>query len=243
MLKRFAVGLGLFALQAWAFAACPENCNTKCCTSTFGLPSCELTCQATCAAANVACSAPASGPDLLTPKIPVTPIALPPTAPPAAVTPPAPVAPPQAVAPPPPVAPVAPPVAPPSPVAPPPAPATPARIAPSPVTPPAVTPAARVAPPAPVTPPPALTRPPSASRAPVDAAAKPGSQAYACAVDGTNQKVTITKHGSSCEAVYHKEGGRNETIWRSGYSPESCADKAREFFKRLGGKGLVCNGR
>jgi hypothetical protein len=229
MLKQITAGLGLCFLQSLAFAACPEDCNTKCCTSTFGLPSCELTCQATCAAANLACSRPASAPDLVSPKVPLTPITLPPVALPPAVAPPA-VAPPPAVA-----APAA--------VAPPPVITPPARVVPAPVAPPPVIPPARVAAPPPVAPSPPVTRPPSIPRAPVDAAAKPGSQAYACAVDGTNQKVTITKHGSSCEAVYHKDGGRNETIWRSGYSPESCAEKAGEFFKRLGARGLVCNAR
>lgn len=222
MLRRFAVGLGLCFLQAMAFAACPENCNTKCCTSTFGLPSCELTCQASCAAANLACGKPSAEPDLLTPNVPANPITLSPAAPPAAVAPPPIAAPPAAAAP----APVT---------------TAPARMAPPPVTPPARVAAPPPMAPSPVAPP--VARSPSVPRTPVDAAARPGSDTYGCTVDGTNQKVTITKRGSSCEAVYHKEGGRNETIWRSAYSPESCADKAREFFNRLGGRGLVCNAR
>ena len=205
--------------QALVFAACPENCSNKCCTSTFGLPTCELSCQASCAAANLACGKPAPPPDLLTPKVPLAPITLPSVAPPPVALPP--------------VAPVAPvvPVVPFVPVP------VPVPVNPVPV--PVITPPARVAPSA-VAPPPRVTAPARVTPQPVDVAAKPGKQSV-CSVSGSNQTVTVTKRGTSCEAVYHKGEGRSETIWRSGYSPESCTDKATEFVKRLGGRGLVCN--
>lgn len=77
----------------------------------------------------------------------------------------------------------------------------------------------------------------------VAVAATPGSGTYVCPFNGFNRTVTITKHGTSCEAVYHKDGGGSETIWSSGHSAEICASKASAFVKHLGGLGIVCNAR
>jgi hypothetical protein len=73
--------------------------------------------------------------------------------------------------------------------------------------------------------------------------AAPGTGAYVCPFNGFNRTVTVRKSGTSCEALYHKEGGVSETIWHSAHSPEICADKGSAFVKHLGDLGIMCKAR
>ena len=67
------------------------------------------------------------------------------------------------------------------------------------------------------------------------------TSSYVCPFNGFNRTVTVRTRLTKCEAIYRKEGGISRRVWQSDQQPESCARKAAEFIKYLGGLGISCN--
>lgn len=77
----------------------------------------------------------------------------------------------------------------------------------------------------------------------VMAAETPTTRSYACPFNGFERTVTVTTSAAGCEAIYRKEGGVAQTVWRSEHRPDPCAGKAVAFVEHLKGLGISCTAR
>lgn len=66
---------------------------------------------------------------------------------------------------------------------------------------------------------------------------------YACALAGIGRTVSITQRGGGCEALYRRDDGEQDIVWRSDHFPEICVGKAAEFVTRMRAKGMQCEAR
>lgn len=63
---------------------------------------------------------------------------------------------------------------------------------------------------------------------------------FYCSLAGINRTVRVTRSGSGCEAIYRRDDGIQDVLWRSDHHPEICAGKATDFVTRMRAKGMKC---
>ena len=66
------------------------------------------------------------------------------------------------------------------------------------------------------------------------------SLSYSCPFNGFNRTVKASENGNGCNAIYRKEDGVAQVIWRSDSQQEICAAKAATFVARLERLGIRC---
>ena len=66
---------------------------------------------------------------------------------------------------------------------------------------------------------------------------------YNCRIGENKRTITTTRRGTSCVALYKREDGSVQTIWRTPSKPEACVGKAIDFVKHLASIGVACRAK